>query len=534
MYAYRLAIQSLRSKKFAEPSEELRVAVTFPRPDGGPGPTKYPGPLTLKNVMEFVPKKQIMDQGIDELSKLGFKLTGRGRLTASMKCTPETFKKVFNTNLRKIQLPTEEYYGSYSVYYPPKGSSASWTPILKGLIDDVYIQWPHLFPPRKAARTQSSDDEYIQRPHKYKTPSAKPPKVNYYHLQIPNRLASLLKAKEVHHKGTKGEGIRVAMIDSGFEHRHPFFIANGYTSRVVLAGDAKDKKKDDFGHGTGQSANIFSLAPRVEFIGVKIGTDTLNDILNTKPSSILEGFYKAHRQNPDIISISGGSDLRYKTSKKPRSNLPRNLKALEAEILHAVASGITVVVAAGNGQFSFPAMMPDVISVGGVYVDQDGSMRASNSASAYDSKIYLGRHVPDICGLVGMQLKLHRKDLELSPEERSFDHYILFPVPPFSFIDLHQLVDSDGTSPGDGWAGFSGTSAAAPQIAGVCALLKAKNPNLTPSEIKAILQDTAIKVLKGKSNPESSDDGKTPQKGVGATGAGLVDAYRAWQAVEES
>ena len=532
MCAYSLSVQSLRSKEFAEPCEELRVAVTFPRPDGGPGPTKSHTRLTLKNVKEFVPTKQMMDQGIDELSKLGFKLTGRGRLTVSMKCTQETFKNAFKTKLEKKRLPTREGQAFGSFGYPPRG--APWTPILEGLIDDVYIQWPHLFPPRRAAQTQSSEDEFIQRPLKYKTPSDKPPEVNYYHLQVPNRLASLLKAAEVHHKGTKGKGIRVVMIDSGFEHSHPFFHKYEYTSKVVLAGDAKNKKKDDFGHGTGQSVNIFSIAPDVEFIGVKIGTDTSNNILNTTPASTLEGFYKARRENPDIISISGGADLRFETSKRPRSNLPNSLKALEAEILHAVASGITVVGAAGNGQFSFPAMMPDVISAGGVFVAKDGSMCASNFASAYDSKIYSGRHVPDICGLVGMQPKLHRKDLKLSPGERPFDHYILFPVPPFSFIDLHQLYDSDGTSPGDGWAGFSGTSAAAPQIAGVCALLKAKKPNLTPSEIKTILQDTAVEVLKGKSNPESSDDGKAPQKGAGATGAGLVHAYRAWQAVEES
>ena len=191
-------------------------------------------------------------------------------------------------------------------------------------------------------------------------------------------------------------------------------------------------------------------------------------------------------------------------------------------------------VSAGNGEFSFPGMMPDVISVGGVYVDSKGNRRASDLASAFNSKIYSGRHVPDICGLVGLKLKLRNKILKAFVHSEYHDDYLMLPVPPGSDIDAYKSLAPDKTSDRDGWAAFSGTSAAAPQIAGVCALLKAKNPNLTPSGIKAILQDTAIKVFKGKSNPDSSDDGKTSQKGAGATGAGLVDAYRAWQAVERS
>jgi len=233
---------------------------------------------------------------------------------------------------------------------------------------------------------------------------------------------------------------------------------------------------------------------------------------------MFEGFYAARLQNPDIISISAGSELRNKESKKELSNLPRNLRALEAEILHAVASGIVVVVAAGNGQFSFPGMMPDVISVGGVFEDRSHDKQASDLASAYDSKIYPGRHVPDFCGLVGM------KD----------DRYIMLPIPSGCLIDIAKAADpKSGTTTNDGWAAFSGTSAAAPQIAGVCALLKEKNPHLTPSDIKTVLRCTARKVSIGNSNPKSTHNGIPLKALEGATGAGLVDAFRAWQAVTD-
>jgi subtilisin family serine protease len=525
-------MRSSVNKNFTDPFEELRVGVTFNRPDGEHGPT-HPGVhLSIQNIMEFVPEKQKMDQAINKLIELGFKLTGRGSLTASMKCTAENYKKTFNTSLKKIHLPAEENYSPYFFYFPPKGVRWTLPRTLKGLVDNVYIQWPHRFPSRRPASTEFGEDDIFTGSKIYTIPSARPPRVGYYHLIVPNQLSSLLKADKVHKHstGTLGAGIRVVMIDSGFEHSHPFFCHHQYRSKVFLAGNAKNKMKDEFGHGTGQSANIFSVAPRVEFIGVKIGT---RDNSNVKPASTLEGFCAAIREKPDIISISGGFDLRYKTSRKQYTRLPRSLKALEAEILHAVASGITVVVAAGNGEFSFPAMMPDVISVGGVFLNKKGVLRASNYASAYDSKIYPFRHVPDIGGLVGMQPRLQGEDSGSIMEKIPMDHYILLPVPPGSKIDKSLSIFKDGTKHGDGWASFSGTSAAAPQIAGVCALLKSKNRNLTPSEIKAILQKTAIKVSKGKSNQKSSEDGKTSQKGLRATGAGLVDAYRAWRAVEE-
>jgi len=272
MYAWGPVIQKLRGGKSAVPSEELRVAVTFHRPDGGHGPTKSDVPLTLANVKEFVPEAKKMHQGIDELSKLGFKPTGRGRLTASMKCGRELFENVFKTKLEEFQLDIEENYAFHSFYFPTQ--YAPWTPILDQLIDDVYIQWPHMYMAR--------------------VPSANPPDVNYFHLDMPEGVAFRLNATKLHENGMAGEGIRVVMIDTGFEHTsHHFFSANGYKSKVVLAGDAVDVKKDSVGHGTGQSANIFSLAPRAEFIGVKIGTDEFNDIWKMNPASMLEGFYKA-------------------------------------------------------------------------------------------------------------------------------------------------------------------------------------------------------------------------------------------------
>ena len=54
----------------------------------------------------------------------------------------------------------------------------------------------------------------------------------------------------------------------------------------------------------------------------------------------------------------------------------------------------------------------------------------------------------------------------------------------------------DGTAVDDGWGVFSGTSAAAPQLAGVCALLLAKNQSLTPADVKAVLRRSVTLILR--------------------------------------
>jgi len=156
-----------------------------------------------------------------------------------------------------------------------------------------------------------------------------------------------------------------------------------------------------------------------------------------------------------------------------------------------------------------------VISAGGVFMGPDGSLQASDYSSAFSSLIYPGRQAPDVCGLVGMRPKAI---------------YIMLPVQPRDEIDTGNaggiFPDGDQTAPDDGWAAFSGTSAAAPQLAGVAALIKQVAPSMSPALLKAMLTYTARDVVDGvssgtKLNP-SLPAGPGPDE---ATGGGLVDAY---------
>lgn len=500
------AFEETAASKSGRPNEDdLRVSVTFRRPDGQPGPTKLGAPISTPAVEAFKPDPVEMDLALAELGRRGFMVTARGQMTASLRCDRTTFEKVFGTNLTAMSLDVAGAQFK-DFLFPPDDAPWNPDPTIRDLIDDAYIQWPHIYMGRAAT---------LQPAAALAAPiSAVPPPATYHHLNVPGDVARLLRATPVHQAGVTGKGVRVAMIDSGFAHDHPYFPAHAYSSSVVLAPRATNRAVDLNGHGTGESANVFAVAPGCTFIGVKLD----NDADPRSSASIHEGLLEALKHNPHIITVSLGYDLR-ESGNQPSGQLPRSLAALQTEIQAAIARGVIVIFSAGNGHYTFPGQMPEVISAGGVFVDANGQMTASDYASAFPSRIYPGRTVPDVCGLVGM-----------APHAA----YIMFPQPPGSLIDA-DCAAFDETTQEDGWAAFSGTSAAAPQLAGVCALLLQAHPGLTPTQVKAILRRTGRDVTIGRASRHSDPSGTGGIPATvgedGATGAGLVDAFAAYNQV---
>jgi hypothetical protein len=324
-----------------------------------------------------------------------------------------------------------------------------------------------------------------------------PPRKDYWYLDVPGDVSLGTMADQAHRLGYTGSGVSVVMVDSGW-FRHPFFTARGYrSSPVVLGPGATRPKHDEIGHGTGESANVFAVAPDVSFTMVK--TDFFN---------VVGAFNAAVALGPEIISCSWGSDVK---------NPPLDAidQALAAAIANAVLSGIIVVFSAGNGHFGFPGQHPDVISAGGAYLQSGKPPEATEYASGFKSRVYPGRRVPDVSGLVG------------KPPGAV---YIMLPVEPGDEIDYVfgevPYPDGDATKVNDGWAAFSGTSAAAPQLAGACALMRQAWPQITPAQAKDILKTTARDVTKGKCAPRTGGHRAGPGPDL-ATGHGIVDATKA-------
>jgi subtilisin family serine protease len=437
-------------------------------------------PLTADSIDLYKPASGQGKLAATWLQKMGFKVRHLGTFSISAEGPRPLWEKVFSTKVaERRQLLSQAH--------PELGEWAYWshlpdTPFrmpkeLQGLVDRAYPQLPPTF-----------------------FASSLPPRVTYHHLNVPNEVAMICRSPSVHKHNVTGKGVLVAMPDTGF-YKHPFYAWHGYNYQATLSPDAIRVERDEYGHGTAEAANIFANAPDIDFIGVKMG---LNPTLAFKTASDL---FPAVMTNSWGYSISG-------------SVLPNSLKPLEAAVIEAVRDrGIVVCFSAGNGHYGFPAQMPEVIAVGGVYVHaalsgDDFDMEASDYASSFDSQIYPGRHVPDVCGLVGMQPRAI---------------YIMLPVEPGCAIDTGLAGGShpngDETAASDAWSVISGTSAASPQVAGVCALLKQAQPGLSPALVKAILRASARDVKSGQSaHGQPAGEGHD-----GATGTGLVDAYAAYQ-----
>lgn len=323
--------------------------------------------------------------------------------------------------------------------------------------------------------------------------SASPPRPGYHHLRIPADLVAGLNAGPVHQQGFQGQAVRAAMIDSGFAWTHPYFTSRGYRLTVALpAGSTLDSN----GHGTGESANFLAIAPRAHLYGLSM-------------DDIVEAFQVA-RDDLAVQIISNSWGTRYPTD-GPNGTWDPYWSLVQAEIALCVQQGIIVLFSGGNGGMSFTASMPETISVGGAYRDPNDDLRASDYASSFDSTRYPGQHVPEVCGLVGMKPRAI---------------YITLPVPPRSEIDRSfggsRYPDRDETTKRDGWAVFSGTSAACPMVAGVVALILNRYPQADLAEIRQRLS-RARDVTVGSS---AMGDRAGPGYDA-ATGHGLVDAERA-------
>jgi subtilisin family serine protease len=344
-------------------------------------------------------------------------------------------------------------------------------------------------------------------------PSPLPPSAAKFHLRVPADVSAGLGASEAHRQGFSGDDVLVAMPDSGW-YRHPYFTARHYAVRkplTVVPGTSPSR--DPHGHGTGESANVFAVAPGVVLQPIRTSNSNGNLV------GAVTGFLKAKEINPGIITNSWGSDSPY----PPPSGPDASDRAFALEIQHAIEEGILVVFAAGNGQFSIEPQVPGVLAAGGVYMSETLELRASDYASGYQSPWFDGVTVPTVCGLVGLQPRAQ---------------YIMLPIPPGSQIDFDESraafndPTTDGTTPNDGWALFSGTSAAAPQVAGAAALILGAKPELKPAQVIEALTNTAIDITAGRSFPQQFNSPATVGHDA-ATGYGLVNAAAAVKYAEE-
>lgn len=425
-------------------------------------PNAFP---SLANLDAFRADKAHSAEVARKLAGNGFSVAHVGEFSISASCPEGHFEAFFGTSISESRLPPAfRAPDGYVLRAPRRGTPFSIPDIdgLDRLIDSAYIQHTPIFFANERPTPPFWNDKF--------------------RLRVPVDVAQIMNAASVHRLGITGRGVKVVMADTGFYH-HPYFIEQGYNFLAVTAPDAIDHTTDANGHGTGECANLFATAPGINFVGLKMG----NPALAIKTAADL---------GPDIMTNSWG----YSVDRR-NTSMPNWLRPLYLAVLDAVSRGITICFSAGNGHFGFPGSMPEVISVGGVVVDQNLRYSATRYASGFASAWFPGRETPDVCGLCG------------TPPDAD---YIVLPVQ-----ENAQLQKADG------WGAFSGTSAASPMVAGVCALLKEADPSLGPEAIKNLLKFTARDIIVGV----NAHNRKAKPGPDGATGFGLVDAARAINAV---
>lgn len=150
--------------------------------------------------------------------------------------------------------------------------------------------------------------------------------------------------------GTKGEGIRVAVLDSGFA-AHPLFSQQ--VERMSSTVPFHHACMDPCGHGTHVAAILARVAPaaKLQLIQAFSGVGQ-----SGTPEWLTAGFQEALNANVDIISLSGGSAF--------------NDPALYAVVHEALARGKIIVCAASNEGskesfgIRYPAAYGGVLCVG--------------------------------------------------------------------------------------------------------------------------------------------------------------------------
>ena len=297
--------------------------------------------------------------------------------------------------------------------------------------------------------------------------------------------------------GATGNGIGVAVIDSGVAD-HPD-LAGRIVARVDFTGEQSNG--DPGGHGThvagliagdGTASNgaWTGVAPRANIISVRVIDASGHATLSTIFAGMQWVLANRTVFHIKVVNMSFGATA--------LTGYQNDLLASAAEML--TFAGLTVVVAAGNtgpGQSTItsPATDPFVITAGAA--DDNGTVTLGDDSVA----IWSSRGPTAFDGIA-------KPDL-IAPGRKMIGLRA-----PGSSIDS-SYPDRRVTAPGAATAQYftmSGTSMAAPVVAGAAALFLEKHSDASPLIVKQQLVGTAH-----------------PLAGVARTdqGAGVVDAYAA-------
>ncbi|WP_431961516.1 S8 family serine peptidase [Actinacidiphila sp. bgisy160] len=256
--------------------------------------------------------------------------------------------------------------------------------------------------------------------------------------------------------GFHGEGVKVAVLDTGADQTHP-----DLAGRVSEAKDFSDSgsTQDHFGHGTHVAATVAGsgaassglrkgVAPSADLLIGKV----LGDSGSGSESQVIAGMEWAATQGAKVVNMSLGADM------QTDGTDPMSLAVNEI----SRSSGALFVVAAGNagelGELTVgsPGAADAALTVGAV--DRDDSLASFSSR---------GPRFGD---------KAAKPDIT---------------APGVGIVAARAAGTTMGDPVDDHYVAASGTSMATPHVAGAAALLAGQHPGWTGEQLKDALVSTS-------------------------------------------
>lgn len=277
----------------------------------------------------------------------------------------------------------------------------------------------------------------------------------------------------------RGEGIRVAVLDTGVdaEHSDIDLVDGGWAEFDVYGDPIESEPYDGNGHGTHASGTVaggnasgthIGVAPEAELYHGKV----MDENGEATFPQVIAGMEWAIENDVDVISMSLGAEGYYSEFINP--------------IRNAENAGVTVVTSSGNegeGTSNSPGNVYDALAVGATGEAED--VTDFSSGERIDTDSVWGSAAPSDW-----------------PEK--------YVVP--TVAAPGSLIDS--AKPGGGYQKMSGTSMAAPHVAGAVALVQAATGERhSPDDLTDALTETAW-------TPDSWDGPDDPDTRYGA---GIVD-----------
>lgn len=285
--------------------------------------------------------------------------------------------------------------------------------------------------------------------------------------------------------GVRGEGVTVAVIDTGADPGHPDIDLSAWAEFDADGQRVDSDPHDPDGHGTGMS----SLAVGGDASGTHIGVAPEAELLASKVdegdffTSTMAGLEWAVENGADVVSISIEFGL-------------YNHEAIEP-IENAAASGVAVTTAAGDLDMLWSPGNVHSGVIAGVVDANEEPYHDGNGGEIRTGRYWRGASIPD-----------DWPEQYVIPDGVTAGVDVLAAVPEAVAEERHMRTDGYSNGP--------------PHVAGVIALLQsAAEGQLSVPEIKDLLRDTA----RQPGEPFTNDAHNA------IYGSGIIDACHAVSAV---